>query len=283
MATKGYKDSFLRWAGGKTWLVPLWIKLIDGLQFNDYWEPFLGGGSIFFSVKGTHHCHLSDLNTELITTYRMIQQDAERLYREFRRFPNTEKEYYRVRDMVCRSDMRIAARFLYLNQTSFNGIYRVNKRGAYNVPYGYRNNWSYDKQRLVLASQSLNRNVVDLSVGDFETSVQNVGAGDLVFFDPPYTVNKKGKNGFVEYNETFFSLDDQRRLSAVIDRIKGIGAYYVLTNAAHPTIEEIFKKDGDRMIVGSRLSAIGGDEAFRGLISEYIFTNIPEREVVNNE
>ncbi len=283
MSSEGYEDSFLRGAGGQTWLMPLGAKLIEGLQFNDYWEPFLGGGSIFFSIKGAHRCHLSDLNSELITTYRMLKDDAERLYREFRRFPNTAEEYYRVRAMKCRSDIRIAARFLYLNQTSFNGLYRVNKKGEYNVPYGYRKNWGYDKQRVVVAGQALNRNVVDLSVNDFETAVRGVQAGDLVFFDPPYTVNKKGKNGFVEYNETFFSLDDQRRLSAVIDRIKTMGAYYVLTNAAHPTIEEIFRKDGDFMIVGSRLSAIGGDDAFRGKISEYIFTNIPERKVVKHE
>ena len=114
----------------------------------------MGGGSVFFSIKGAHRCHLSDLNSELITTYRMLKEDAERLYREFRRFPNTAEEYYRVRAMKCRSDIRIAARFLYLNQTSFNGLYRVNKKGEYNVPYGYRKNWGYDKQRVVVAGQA---------------------------------------------------------------------------------------------------------------------------------
>jgi DNA adenine methylase len=110
---------------------------------------------------------------------------------------------------------------------------------------------------------------------DFETAIGNVQTGDFVFLDPPYTVSKKGDNGFIEYNETFFSLEDQKRLSKCIDIITERQAYYMLTNANHPTIAEIFH-NCDRRLEISRNSCIGGRAAKRGRITEFVFTNIPE-------
>lgn len=279
MSAKGFQDTFLRWAGGKTWFLPIWKELTADLQFRNYYEPFLGGGSVYFSLNGNHVCYLSDMNEDLITTYRIVKENPDGLYRAFRRFKNTEEDYYRVRDVNCRVPLRIAARFLYLNHTSFNGIFRVNKRGKYNVPYGHRKGMCFNKERLIMASAALNARPVHLSVNDFEQAVQTAQEGDLVFFDPPYTVAKEGENGFIEYNEKIFSLEDQRRLSRLIDALKRRGVYYVLTNAAHHEIARIFTKAGDRVFERQRLSAIGGNEAFRGKISEYIFTNIPERRI----
>ena len=163
-----------------------------------------------------------------------------------------------------------AARFIYLNHTSFNGIYRVNKNGDYNVPYGFRNVDYIEEEKIRSASSALQK--ANIFHGDFIDSLDNIKSGDLVFLDPPYTVSHNN-NGFIKYNKTLFSLEDQIRLSKFIDSVKDKGAYYILTNAAHKIILEIFEK-GDYCYELSRTSLIGGDKAKRGVVSEYIFTNI---------
>lgn len=266
---------FLRWAGGKSWLLPTWYALIKELKFKQYHEPFLGGGTLFFALPGEHKSFLSDINSELIETYQMVKDHPEDVYNSFLKLRNTEDDYYAIRKRVCRTPITRAARFIYLNQTSYNGLFRVNKQGKYNVPYGFRKNWCYQKSRIVDASKFLIKHDAVITHQDFASAIAMVAEGDFVFFDPPYTVSKEGGNGFIEYNEKIFSLDDQRRLSYCIDLIKQRGAYYMLTNALHPTILEIFEK-GDRRFEVARSSCIGGKAAVRGLIKEYLFTNIPE-------
>jgi len=167
--------------------------------------------------------------------------------------------------------LRAAARFIYLNQTSFNGIYRVNTKGEYNVPYGNRTKDFIEADKLRAASKMLQSAI--LQAEDFDCVRINVAPGDLVFLDPPYTVSHN-HNGFIKYNQKLFSLEDQYRLKALIDFIKKKGAYYILTNAAHATIYEIFYEKDDRCLELSRASLIGGENAKRGKIQEYIFTNL---------
>ena len=188
--------------------------------------------------------------------------------------PNTKEDYYRIRDEITTDNtVENAARFLYLNQTSYNGLYRVNRKGKYNVPYGFRETWSYDVERIRVASAKLQN--TRITTGDFEVNKYRIKANDLVFLDPPYTVSHNN-NGFIAYNKNLFSLQDQHRLKKFIEYIKGKGAYYILTNAAHETIRDIFLKQGDRVVELQRNSLIGGRNATRAAISEYIFTNIPE-------
>ena len=175
----------------------------------------------------------------------------------------------------ARGKYKKAARFLYLIATSFNGIYRVNKQGKYNVPYG-KKEVTLNCQRIFDVGSKLNG--VNITCQDFAAIQPNLVAGDLVFLDPPYTVSKED-TGIVGYNSTWISLDDQRRLAQLIDHINNVGAYYIMTNAAHPTILEIFEGRG-RMITLERNSLIGGTNSFRGKVQEYIFTNIPERREV---
>ena len=139
-----------------------------------------------------------------------------------------------------------AAKFIYLNQTSYNGIYRVNLKGVYNVPFGFRTKTFLDPANLLNAQQALEKTT--LKKQDFNLVIKNIKKKDLVFLDPPYTVSHNN-NGFIKYNEKIFSLDDQIRLSAIIDEIKKKGAYYILTNAAHNIIDDIFEK-GDKKILG---------------------------------
>jgi DNA adenine methylase len=245
-------------------------ELFPVTRFENYHEPFLGGGAVFMNLQPTNHSYLSDLNSELIHTYATINNDVEKVIHELKKFKNTSEEYYLVRKANYRNDYRRAAKFIFLNQTSFNGIYRVNLKGKYNVPYGYRNTQIFDGDELRAISKLLDRST--LSTSDFAVVTENIKMNDLVFLDPPYTVNHNN-NGFIKYNQKLFSLEDQYRLSSVIDEIKNKKAFYILTNAAHKTVEKIFEK-GDKKIKLKRPSLIGGLNATRGSFEELVFTNI---------
>ena len=266
-------EPFVRWAGGKTWLIPYLPQIISDIHIEHYHEPFLGGAAIFFSLEHNKKSYLSDANEQLINTYQQVRDNPQAVINCLTKFTNTEEEYYRIRDeFLSETHEEAAARFIYLNQTSYNGLFRVNRQGRYNVPYGFRNGWHYDVTRIIEASAKLQN--TRISVGDFEVNKYRIKERDLVFLDPPYTVSHNN-NGFIEYNQNLFSLDDQRRLSEFIDYIKRKNAYYILTNAAHKEIKKIFTKDGDRILELKRHSLIGGKASNRTKISEYIFTNIP--------
>lgn len=271
-------EPFVRWAGGKTWLIPHIPTIVENLQIEHYHEPFLGGGAIYFSMEHKKKSYLSDANSQLINAYIQVRDNPEDLIEIFTQLPNTEDDYYKIRAEITEDNtVENAARFLYLNQTSYNGLYRVNQKGKYNVPYGFRMNWIYNPERIRTASLHLQN--TRISTGDFEVNKYRIKENDLVFLDPPYTVSHNN-NGFIAYNQKLFSLEDQYRLKKFIEYIKSKGAFYILTNAAHKTIREIFLTHGDRIIELQRNSLIGGRNAVRSSISEYIFTNIPE---VNHE
>lgn len=264
---------FLRWAGGKGWLIKHLDRIIDDIEFQNYHEPFLGGGAIFFALHPPANSYLSDLNPELIETYIAIKNNPLEIIEVMKSFENNKEYYYRVRESTYSDPIERAARFIYLNQTSFNGLYRVNQQGKYNVPYGFRSKNFLEENLLIIASQCLQNAII--TCGDFNTVKDKIHEKDLVFLDPPYTVSHNN-NGFIKYNRKLFSLKDQERLSKFIDYIKDQGAYYILTNAAHPVIREIFNK-GDAQIEFTRASLIGGLKALRGQTTEYVFTNIVGR------
>lgn len=265
-----FNKPILRWAGGKSWFLKHLPALVEDLTFKNYHEPFFGGGAVYFFLNPPNCAHLSDLNPALIETYRAIRDDVGLVIKSLKRFSNTESDYYQIRKTIYTSSHERAAQFIYLNQTSFNGIHRVNREGNFNVPYGFRKKNFLDEVALRAVSKNLQS--ATLNHGDFYEGLDVIQAQDLVFLDPPYTVSHNN-NGFIEYNEKIFSLDDQKRLSIYIDKLKEKGAYYILTNAAHETIIEIFDK-GDTKLELSRASLIGGRNAKRGQTTEYIFTNI---------
>lgn len=261
---------FLRWAGGKSWLIKHLEPILDGLTFNNYHEPFIGGAAVFLAMKPQNRAYLSDLNEDLINTYKVLKRSPVELISELERYENTEEFYYYIRGLEFEDKIEKAARFIYLNQTSFNGIYRVNLKGKYNVPYGFRSKHFIEVDKLYQVSKKLRKTV--FTVGDFEIVRDRLKPNDLVFLDPPYTVSHNN-NGFIKYNQKLFTLDDQYRLSKLIDAIKDKGAYYILTNAAHEKIREIFTKD-DIVLEKSRSNIIGGNQAQRGRTTEFLFTNI---------
>ena len=266
---------FLRWAGGKSWFIDHLADLLDGHEFTNYYEPFLGGGSIFFSINVTGAvATLSDANRELIDTYIAIRDDVESVIKHFAAYENTSDFYYKLRAKEPTDPAEKAARFIYLNHTSYNGLYRVNRQGKYNVPFGNRKSDTIDVEEIRKASRALEG--VNLLSGDFENRGDVIQEGTLVFLDPPYTVSHND-NGFIQYNQSIFSIEDQERLAQYIQFIMDQGAYFILTNAAHNAIREIFANCGRSMLV-ERQSLIGGKKAKRGLTSELVFTNIENLE-----
>lgn len=266
---------FLRWAGGKRWLVNKLPDHLGPFKFKNFHEPFLGGGALFLGLSISGRSYLSDLNAELIETYTQVRDNFAQISELLALHENTSEHYYKVRASKPNSAVERAANFIYMNHTSFNGIYRVNLKGVYNVPFGNRANKTWPTPEL-LASVSAKLQGVTLSVSDFATVIDSVNAGDLVFLDPPYTISHNN-NGFIKYNQKLFSFDDQIRLSALIDEIREKNAFYILTNAAHESIATLFEK-GDRRMELTRGNSIGGRQAKRGSATEYLFTNVPNNE-----
>lgn len=188
---------FLRWAGGKNWLTKYLQLLIGDLDYNDYHEPFLGGGSVFFNLLPSIS-HLSDSNEELINCYIGLRDYSDQVIEQLSEWTVSEEDYYKIRRLSPTSIPIKSARFIYLNRTSYNGIYRVNKDGHYNVPYGHNDLYKFDFDRLINASNALQN--ADIQCLDYLLALDKVKVNDLVFIDPPYTVSKD-KNGFIQYNQ----------------------------------------------------------------------------------
>lgn len=264
---------FLRWAGGKNWLIKdLQAHLPDIIE--NYYEPFLGGGSVFFHLKSNNlinkKCYLSDTNEDLINTYRILKNNIKELLFVLNSFQNSEEFYYSLRNKVFDNNIENAAKFLYLNRTSFNGIYRVNRQGIYNVPFGKRNlKVLIDEDNLFEISNNLKG--CYFSVRDFKKVKTKIAKDDFVFFDPPYTVAHEN-NGFIHYNQSLFSWKNQEQLAKLIDIITQKDAKIIITNAAHKSIYDLYLNKGN-LITLSRASNIGGTGAKRTKYNEFLLKN----------
>lgn len=230
-------DPFLKWAGGKRWLLQSGALPLPA-DYERFVEPFLGSGAAFFSV-GAPAALLSDVNPELINLYRVVRDHPSELQERLRTYDvsHSTDYYYAVRESVPDSNLERAARTLYLNRTCWNGLYRVNKRGQFNVPIGTKTAVIYLNEDFGQYSTRLK--LADLEACDFEKSVDRAGRGDFVFVDPPYTV-KHNLNGFIKYNEELFGWADQVRLRDALARAIVRGASVALTNADHDSIRDLY-------------------------------------------
>jgi len=261
---------FLRWTGSKSWLVRGDLKNYLPNSFNNYHECFLGGGAVFFSLNPEKEVFLYDINRDLIEVYTEIRDNVELVIKTLKKLKNSEDEYYRIRNSNAYKPHTRAAKFIYLNKCSFNGIYRVNSLGNYNVPYGRRKNVDIVcEENLRKVSQSLQS--ATIKAVDFKETLKYIKKGDLVFLDPPYTVAHEN-NGFIEYNQKLFSWDDQEKLKDFVQAIKDKEAYFVLTNASHNSILELYKNTGE-IFKKSRYSKVGGRNKTRGMYNELIICN----------
>jgi len=266
---------FLRWTGSKRWFTKNHISEFMPKKFADYHEPFLGAGAVFFhlinNLAEERRYFLSDFNDDLINAYIQLKNNPADVITHLKGFTNSEQEYYRIRRLNFEVPEEKAAQFIYLNRTSFNGIYRVNSNGLYNVPYGKRPKVDYVTEDLLLNVSNCLQDVV-IAGQSFEKSLDNIKRGDLVFLDPPYTVAHEN-NGFIEYNQQLFAWEDQERLKNFIERLIEIGAYFILTNASHTSIAELYKGIGSMKKL-SRSSQVGGRNKTRRMYNELVISNI---------
>ncbi len=257
---------FLKWAGGKRWLIDKHTNFFKA-NYDRFIEPFVGSGAVFFSLL-PNKAILCDKNQRLIEVYRTIKDDWEKIHAHLRvhQSKHSPSYYYEIRTKRMRKPESRAAQFIYLNRTCWNGLYRVNKNGDFNVPIG-------TKQNVILPTDDFGRisshlKSVDLIAGDFELAMNGAGAGDFVFVDPPYTV-KHNYNGFLKYNENIFSWEDQLRLRDSVRAAVARGAQVLVTNACHQSIRDIYDGIGE-VITLNRASVIAGKAAARGRYEEIL-------------
>jgi DNA adenine methylase len=266
---------FLRWPGGKRWLVEQHPHIFPK-RFSTYIEPFLGAGSVYFHLR-PERAVLGDLNRDLVIAYQGIRSDPAGVQVQLERHQvcHSKEYYYEIRESVPVSLTGQAARIVYLNRTCFNGIYRVNRQGHFNVPIGTRDQVVRDTDNFAGIATLLAG--ADLLHSDFEPLIDTAQAGDLVFVDPPYTV-RHNRNGFIKYNERLFSWDDQERLAKAVTRAAERGAYVTATNASHPTVRELYSAKLFRFQEISRFSAISASLDSRKRFDELIIrTKQPRR------
>ena len=260
-------EPFLRWAGGKKWLVKTLLKYVPKDDYT-YYEPFLGSGAFFFAIQ-PKSAILGDINIKLIETYTAIRDSPRTVIKYLSLWKNCEKDYYKIRQAKFSNRFRRAAQFIFLNKTCWNGLYRVNQEGVFNVPFGYNTNRKvYDESNLIKVSHVLNS--ATLMSCDFQELVQSATIGDLVYLDPPYTVPHTN-NGFSRYNERLFTWDDQLRLSETAKELIDRGCRVIISNAKHPTIEKLYRKF--KLLYLTRTSVIAADPKFRGMTQEALFVS----------
>lgn len=261
---------FLKWAGGKRWLSEHVLELIPE-GFSTYFEPFLGSGAIFFSLQ-PKAAVLSDLNEDLINAYASIRDCAEKVNTALRQHhrQHSKDYYYRIRASTLRTQHTRAAQFIYLNRTCWNGLYRVNLSGAFNVPIGTKTKVILDTDDFPATAELLNR--AELHCRDFEETIDLAGANDVIFADPPYTIHHN-HNGFVKYNENIFSWQDQIRLRDAIVRAAARGAKIIMTNANHDSVRNLYS-EGFTLTPMSRMSVIAGATKARKAYEELLIVSI---------
>lgn len=266
---------FLKWPGGKRWASETIAKFIRKYLSGTYFEPFLGGGAVFFHLL-PEKAVLADINNELILSYQTVQSEYRAVLETVRAMDVSKDDYYRIRKMVPLTNISKAARFLYLNRTAFGGMYRLNGNGQFNVPFGGGQRTPaplWERALLKNASRALDG--VSIVCADFEQTINMAGAGDVVYCDPTYTV-AHDRNAFIRYNEKNFSWEDQKRLAMVSKAAVVRGATVLVSNAHHSSIRELYPDARVRHL--KRRSMVSTDPAKRLEVREYLFIMTPRHK-----
>jgi DNA adenine methylase len=231
---------FVKWVGGKRSII---IELTSRLpeKFNSYFEPFVGGGALYFEIQeNIQKAYLSDTNIDLLITYQAIKNNPQELLKTLKRHAENHNSdyYYEVRAQHYLKDpIEVAARFIYLNRTCFNGLYRVNKKGEFNVPMGtYKNPIIVNEPNIMACSSALKN--TDIKLGDYHTVTPK--KGDFVYFDPPY--HPTTETSFTAYSQDGFSEKNQIELSEFFAKLHKNGVYVMLSNSNTDFIRSLYKK-----------------------------------------
>jgi len=263
---------FIKWAGGKWQLMSVFARHFPPMEsVRRYYEPFLGGAAVFFHLQ-PEKAILSDSNHDLVELYQVVRDDFDSLAAALHTHTNTEQHFYRTRDEYRPEEMtpaQRAARFIYLNKTCYNGLYRVNSRGLFNVPFGrYSSPKICDIEGLHAAHLALQR--ADIVEADFEAAVKYAASKDFIYFDPPYQPISR-TSSFTAYTASRFDEAEQSRLASVVRKLSERGCFVMLSNSNSPLIRELYADFAINEVLASR--AINSKADGRGKIVELLIKN----------
>lgn len=258
----------LKWAGGKRRLLPEILATLPP-RIDTYYEPFIGGGAVFFALAAEgrfRRAVLSDRNADLVCVYRAVRDDVEGVIRALQGMRYSEAEYYRVRSARPRSEVRRAARIIYLNKTGYNGLYRVNRSGEFNVPFGrYVRPKICDSDNLRAVSRALQG--VEVLTEDFESAVREARPGDAIYFDPPY-VPLSVTSSFTAYHNEPFGAEEHRRLAGLFTNLAERSVHVVLSNSDTPETRSLYQPFACRLVFVRR--SINSNAGARGPVTELL-------------
>ena len=263
----------LKWAGGKRQLLP---DLLNNLPktFNNYYEPFVGAGALFFKLQPSN-AYISDINPELINLYKIIRNDVNALINDLKTHKNNEEYFYVMRNLDRTpeykklSNIQKASRFIYLNKTCFNGLYRVNSKGEFNVPFGkYSNPKIIDEINLLNCSKLLKN--TEIQNESFTEIINKVKKNDFIYFDPPYMPVSQ-TSSFTSYTKDSFDINMQIKLKELCDELSERGVYFLLSNSDVLFINEIYSCYEIKKVFAGR--AINSEGSKRGKITEVLIKN----------
>lgn len=273
--------TFVKWAGGKKQLIEQ-FKPFFPEKIERYFEPFVGGGAVAFYLLKNHpeikKIFLSDINEELITTYSVIKSNLEELIKLLKEYKKQHgKEFYyeiRSQDVKTLTRVQIATRFIYLNKTCFNGLYRVNSKGGFNVPMGkYKNPLICPEADLREISKFLKKD--DMKIGQFYDAVKEAKKGDFIYFDPPYYPLKR--DSFTTYTKDKFLEKEQEKLKEVFSQLDKKSCKVMLSNSDTDFIKDLYKGYHINVVKATRM--INRDAKNRGKINEVVITNYPIKKI----
>lgn len=263
----------VKWVGGKRQLM---FELIKNMpkSYNRYFEPFIGGGALFFELQ-PEQAYISDMNEELINLYSIVRDNVYELIDDLSKH-EVSKEYFleirnidRTEQYTELSDVERASRFIYLNRTCFNGMYRVNSQGQFNVPFGhYKNPRIIDENNLLNCSELLKK--TEIKCADFSEILTKVKKGDWVYFDPPY-VPLNETSSFTSYTKDGFDIDMQFKLRDVCDELDTMGVKFMLSNSDTKLVNELYANYEIKKVFASR--QINANADGRGKITEVLVRN----------
>lgn len=269
--------TFLKWAGGKRRVLPL-IEKFFPKKIERYFEPFLGGGSVFFYVKQKYnpsYCTISDTNLDLIKTYIHVRDEPKKLIKYLSKFKkhHSKEFYYSVRNKFNNKKIKgvnRSAAFIYLNKTCFNGLYRVNRKNKFNVPFGQLKNPSIFNDELIYAASRILNDRVEIKCQDYQNITKKVKRGDFVYLDPCY--DPLNKTSFANYTPERFSVQDRGKLHSFIEDLRKNNIKIVLSNNDIPQVRKLYPTSLYQVkeIIAPRF--IGSKTNYRGNITELVIS-----------
>lgn len=262
---------FLKWVGGKRGIIEELKKRLPK-KFNEYYESFVGGGALFFELVGTHKkAHLSDANLDLILTYKVIQKDPLLLIEMLKKHQkkHSEEYYYKIRAQhILEDPIAIAARMIYLNKTCFNGLFRVNKKGEFNVPMGKYSNPGICQEDNIMACHKALKGV-QIEYRDYAKTEPK--AGDLIYFDPPY--HPTSDTSFTAYSKMDFTEKDQSDLAAFCIKLHKKGVLIMVSNSNTKFIRDLYKSNIFKINIVNAPRLVNCKPNGRSSVEEVLITN----------